>query len=94
MTTFLLFVGIIAEADLTVDTDTREISDFISGGLDGEPYICNQCGVSFKDKSNCRRHVRNTHFSEPPHPCSLCSSVLKNRVGLQYHMKKYHPLIP
>ncbi|KAG2465677.1 ZNF3 protein, partial [Polypterus senegalus] len=51
-------------------------------------YICQECGKSFKRKSNCNEHQR-IHTGERPYCCSECDKRFTDRSHLQRH-KKIH----
>ena len=52
-------------------------------------FVCTLCGVEFKDKSNCRRHVRSVHMFDQV-KCNLCGATLKNQRCLKGHLKTVH----
>ena len=58
--------------------------------IDGTTFSCQACGKTFKDKSNCRRHVRSTHFQEVSADCTVCEKVFKNKNSLKCHMRAVH----
>merc|ERR1711909_74841 len=39
-------------------------------------FVCTLCGVEFKDKSNCRRHVKSVHMFDQV-KCNICGATLK-----------------
>jgi len=58
--------------------------------IDGTTFSCQACGKSFKDKSNCRRHVKSTHFPEVSETCELCHKIFKNKNSLKCHIRAVH----
>ena len=50
-----------------------------------EKFQCRACGKQFNDRSNCRRHVKSTHFQEEQVSCSLCGKFYKNKRSAQTH---------
>ena len=48
---------------------------------------CQLCGKLFSDKSNCRRHVRETHQRMSQYACPFCTKVL-HRSKIQQHMSQ------
>ena len=44
-----------------------------------ERFQCAVCAKVFTDKSNCRRHIKSTHFEEAQVSCSGCGKVFKNK---------------
>jgi len=48
-------------------------------------FSCSVCGKTFTDKSNCRRHVKETHQKLGQFGCPYCSKVL-HRSKIQLHM--------
>jgi len=65
-------------------------SDFVVKSLDGTGYSCQACGKSFKDRSNCVRHVKSVHFPETSENCKVCGKVFKNKNSLKCHMRAVH----
>ena len=58
--------------------------------IDGTTFSCRACGKSFKDKSNCRRHVKSTHFPEVAETCEICQKIFKNKNSLKCHIRAVH----
>ena len=58
--------------------------------IDGTTFSCRACGKSFKDKSNCRRHVKSTHFPEVAETCEICHKIFKNKNSLKCHIRAVH----
>jgi len=52
-------------------------------------FVCTLCGVEFKDKSNCRRHVKSVHMFDQVN-CNICGVTLKNQRCLKGHLKTVH----
>ena len=59
------------------------VSDLVLSTNQG--FSCQLCGKLFSDKSNCRRHVRETHQKLGQYACSFCNKVL-HRSKIQHHM--------
>jgi len=58
--------------------------------VDGTTFSCQACGKSFKDKSNCRRHVKSIHFPEESASCTICDKTFKNKNSLKCHLRASH----
>ena len=57
-----------------------------------EKFRCVLCGKIFKDKSNCRKHIKVLHFGvkERQDPCPLCSKLML-RKHISTHVKNSCP---
>ena len=52
-------------------------------------FECPDCGKSFRQYSNMRRHYR-IHTGETPFTCEVCGKGFIQKVALQYHMNANH----
>lgn len=63
--------------------------------VDNRPYICEECGRSYKEAEPLRRHVYLTHGDgskkENYVTCPVCAKRIKCKYNLNNHMKKMHP---
>ena len=55
-------------------------------------FVCEVCGMSFKDRSNLKRHM-TVHSDARPFHCHVCSASYRSVEGLRYHSKRHlwHP---
>jgi len=58
-----------------------------------ERFQCSVCAKIFTDKSNCRRHIKSTHFEEAQVTCSGCGKVFKNKRYARDHYTRCTGLI-
>ena len=58
-----------------------------------ERFQCAVCAKVFTDKSNCRRHIKSTHFEEAQVSCSGCGKVFKNKRYARDHYTRCTGLI-
>ena len=67
-------------------------SGFISNLLrTGDGFACTECGKEFKDPSNARRHVKNSHnHVTGVLSCDFCQRLYKNNDSLRDHQRKAH----
>ncbi|XP_017728040.1 PREDICTED: zinc finger protein 343 isoform X3 [Rhinopithecus bieti] len=56
--------------------------------LGKKPYICSDCGRSFKDRSALIRHHR-THSMEKPYVCSECGRGFSQKSNLSRHQRTH-----
>ena len=44
--------------------DRQRLNAHINIHTEARPYICDQCGVSYKNNPNLRQHVRRVHLGQ------------------------------
>ena len=66
-------------------SNAGSVSDLVL--LNDQGFSCQLCGKLFSDKSNCRRHVRETHQKMSQYACPFCSKAL-HRSKIQRHMSQ------
>merc|ERR1719219_1219478 len=55
-----------------------------------EKLTCNDCGASFKQKSNLKRHINGIHLKIMPYECDKCQKSFTRRNVLKIHKKVVH----
>ncbi|KAK3860521.1 hypothetical protein Pcinc_033440 [Petrolisthes cinctipes] len=54
--------------------------------LPDRPFLCNVCGMTFKQKKRLRVHHRAVHLRDKRFVCNVCGSSHINNWNLQTHM--------
>ena len=75
------------QSHLILFIDASDYLEHFNDALD-EKYRCKICKKEFKDKSNCRRHIKNIHFNDEPVSCPICGRQYKNRNSFASHKDK------
>ncbi|KAK3883769.1 hypothetical protein Pcinc_011943 [Petrolisthes cinctipes] len=57
--------------------------------LPDRPFLCNVCGMTFKQKKRLRVHHRAVHLRDKRFVCNVCGSSHINNWNLQTHMKTH-----
>jgi len=59
---------------------------------DEKPFLCPQCGVSFRLKSYLNRHIREVHLAvnKGEYICHHCGNNFKNKTSLKVHIRRWH----
>ncbi|XP_053689106.1 zinc finger protein 616-like [Sabethes cyaneus] len=57
---------------------------------DAKPYVCEQCGASFRRLLFYRHHKSMVHDGVIPHVCSVCNEVFKTYRQLYNHRQTVH----
>ncbi len=53
-----------------------------------KPFVCNECGLQFANKSNWQRHVAE-HSGSRNYPCHLCDKRFSRNYYLSDHLKTH-----
>ncbi len=56
-------------------------------------HSCTYCGLSFKDPSGCRRHVRTVHEGIFPYSCGLCTLQFRTKAELENHTARHKGML-
>lgn len=52
---------------------------------DDKPFVCQECGKSFKTKESLRLHLR-IHNGDKPFKCNQCDAKFNNSSNLKKHV--------
>ena len=92
--------GTVAVTDYTVAADLQDLDDkiksmmmfsenIVEGGKHGRARICKVCGKEGQ-MANIRDHIEANHITGISHTCNICGKSSRSRVGLRFHVAKYH----
>jgi len=81
--------------DAVIDTSQHpddSIKDNKREQCDEKPFLCPQCGVSFRLKSYLNRHIREVHLevNKGDYICHHCGNNFKNKTSLKVHIRRCH----
>ena len=53
-------------------------------------HMCPQCGASFCEAHQVRRHIREVHEKITPYVCKICNHGFKQKGNLKHHLATVH----
>ena len=55
-----------------------------------DPFGCNLCDYSCRQRGNLNRHMITAHTDKTPFECEKCDAKYKFKSALEYHLKAFH----
>jgi len=62
------------------------LDDHINYHITSRPFLCSECGASFKYRQSYSRHLKDMHTNTGQHPCEHCGKVFKRKTNLVQHL--------